>query len=65
MQWSHKATILDSNADQFRQNIIDDLLKVILEQKNDSKKFLEDQKRQYDLEHQKVNISVVLHFSLI
>jgi hypothetical protein len=57
MQWSHKATIIDSNADKFRHDIIDDLLKQLLEQKNESKKFLEDQKRQHEVERQKVIIS--------
>jgi len=56
MQWSHHATIIDSNADQFRHDIIDEFLKDLLEQKTDSKKFLEDQKRLYEFEHRKVII---------
>ena len=55
MQWSDRATNIQSNADHFRHDIIDNLLKDILEKKNDSKKFLEGQKRQYDAEHRKVN----------
>jgi hypothetical protein len=58
MQWSYIATTIDSNADQFQRNILDILLKDLLEQKNDSKKFLDDQKRLYETEHQKVIISI-------
>jgi len=58
MHWSYIATKIDSNADQFQRNILDILLKDLLEQKNDSKKFLNDQKRLYETEHQKVIISI-------
>ncbi len=54
MQWSHEATMIDSNADQFRHTILDNLINNLLEQKADSKKFLEDQKRQCESEHRKV-----------
>lgn len=56
MQWSHIATMIDSNADQFRNTIVDNLIKTLLDQKSDSKRFLEDRKRQYDAERRKVNI---------
>jgi hypothetical protein len=62
MQWSYGATKIDSNANEFQQNILDNLIKNLLEQKNDSKKFFDDQKRLYDTEHRKVNIPI---FSLI
>jgi hypothetical protein len=56
LQWSHLATTITSNAEQFRRTIIDDLLKELIEQKIDSKKFLEDEKRRYDTEHRKVSL---------
>jgi hypothetical protein len=55
LQWSHLATTITSNTEQFRRLIIDDLLKELIEQKMDSKKFLDDEKRRYDGEHRKVN----------
>ena len=55
LQWSHLATTITSNIEQFRRIIIDDLLKELTEQKMDSKKFLDDEKRRYDAEHRKVN----------
>jgi len=58
MQWSYSATKIDSNADEFQQKILDNLIKNLLEQKNDSKKFFDDQKRLYDTEHRKVNLSI-------
>ncbi|CAF0835288.1 unnamed protein product [Adineta steineri] len=58
MQWSRQATTIDSNADKFRNLALDDLIKNLLEYKSDSKKFLADQKRQYDLEHRKAEIDV-------
>jgi hypothetical protein len=58
MQWSYIATTIDSNADQFQRDILDNLVKDLLEQKNDSKKFLDDQKHLYETEHRKVIISI-------
>ncbi|CAF4044445.1 unnamed protein product [Rotaria sp. Silwood2] len=57
-QWSHLATTMSSNAEQFRTTILDDLLKGLVEQKNDSKKFLDDEKRRYDGEHRKAQRDV-------
>jgi hypothetical protein len=54
IQWSYEATMIDSNADQFRNKILDNLIENLLEQKADSKKFLEDQKHQYETEHRQV-----------
>ena len=56
MQWSYKATTIDSNGNHFQQNILDDLVKDLLEQNNNSKKFLDDQQVFYEIEHRKVNI---------
>jgi len=35
--------------------VIDDSLRELIEQKTDSKKFLDDEKRRYDAEHRKVS----------
>ena len=56
LQWSHLATTITSNAEQFRRTALDDLLKVLIEQKIDSKKYLDDEKRRYDAEHRKVRL---------
>ncbi|CAF1382169.1 unnamed protein product [Rotaria sp. Silwood1] len=58
LQWSHVATTMSSNAEQFRKTVLDDLLKGLIEQKNDSKKFLDDEKRRYDGEHRKAQRDV-------
>lgn len=60
LQWSHLATTMTSNVEQFRRTIIDDLIKELIEQKKDSKKFLDDEKRRYDLEHRKVSSPLIL-----
>lgn len=54
LQWSNLATTISSSAEHFRKTIIDDLLKELIEQKMDSKKFLDEEKRRYDAEHRKV-----------
>jgi hypothetical protein len=59
LQWSHLATTITSNAEQFRKTIIDDLLKELIEQKTDSKKSLDDEKRRYDVEHRKVSVELI------
>jgi len=58
LQWSHLATTITSNAEQFRKNIIDTLLKELVEQKMDSKKCLDEEKRRYDDEHRKVSLEI-------
>ncbi|CAF2524438.1 unnamed protein product [Rotaria sp. Silwood2] len=58
MQWSQRATAIDSSVDQFRCDVLDILLQNLLEQKNDLKKFFEDEKRQYEVEHQKAQNNV-------
>lgn len=44
-----------SNAESFRKSVLDDLFKRLIEQKNDSKKFLDDARRRYEAEHRKVS----------
>jgi len=56
LQWSHLASTITSNAEQFRKNIVDTLLKELVEQKIDSKKCLDEEKRRYDDEHRKVSL---------
>lgn len=56
LQWSHLATTISSSAEHFRKTVIDDLLKELIEQKTDSKKFLDEEKRKYDAEHRKVSL---------
>ena len=61
MQWSHLATTISSSVEQCRRTIVDDLIKELIEQKKDSKKFLDDEKRRYDLEHRKVSFHHISH----
>ena len=63
MLWSRRATTIGSNADEFRRLVVDDLLKNLLENKSDAKRVLEDQKRQYDDEHLKVNHYLIVLFT--
>ncbi|CAF3729180.1 unnamed protein product [Rotaria sordida] len=58
LQWSQLATTINSNTEQFRKTVLDDLLKGFIEQKNDSKKFLDDEKRRYDGERRKAQRDV-------
>lgn len=64
MKWSEIPSTLESKIDHFRDKVIDGLLKDLIEQKTDSKKFLEDEKRQYESEQQKVNIRILLFYKL-
>ncbi|CAF1400857.1 unnamed protein product, partial [Rotaria magnacalcarata] len=44
---------MSSNAEVFRKTVLDNLIKELLEQKTDSKKFFEEERRRYDGEHRK------------
>lgn len=55
---------MGSSVEQFRRTIVDELIRELIEQKKDSRKFLDDEKRRYDLEHRKVNI-IIFHTSLL
>ncbi|CAF4749370.1 unnamed protein product, partial [Rotaria socialis] len=52
-QWSQLAITMSSNAKLFRESVLDDLMKGLLEQKTDSKTFFEEERRRYDGEHRK------------
>jgi hypothetical protein len=58
LQWSHLASEITKKTVEFRRNIIDDSLKELIEQKNDSKKYLDEEKRRYDLKHRTVSCSL-------
>lgn len=53
---------MSSSVEQFRRVIIDVLIKELIEQKKDSKRFLDDEKRRHDFEHRKVSVSISLPF---
>ncbi|CAF1675942.1 unnamed protein product [Rotaria magnacalcarata] len=44
-QWSQLAITMSSNAEVFRKTVLDNLIKELLEQKTDSKKFFEEERR--------------------
>ncbi|CAF2069418.1 unnamed protein product [Rotaria magnacalcarata] len=57
-QWSQLAITMSSNAEVFRKTVLDNLIKELLEQKTDSKKFFEEERRRYDGEHRKAQRDV-------
>lgn len=61
-KWSQLAASMISNAEQLRKTILDTALKELIEKKSDSKKFLDSEKNQYDIEHRKVSVSFFYSF---
>lgn len=64
-KWFDKANAIRSDAERLRSNVVDDVLKNLIEQTNDLKKFLEFERRQYEVENQKVNMFMIYNFKLI
>ena len=54
---------MTNTCEQFRNKVMSNLLKELIEQKLDSKKFLEDEKRHYDAEHRKVKVFLLFAYS--
>ncbi|CAF0979554.1 unnamed protein product [Adineta steineri] len=59
LRWSYLASTISTQAEQFRKNIIDDLLKELVEHKIDSRKYFDEEKRRYDGEHRKAQNDVL------
>ncbi|CAF0796613.1 unnamed protein product [Adineta ricciae] len=59
LQWSHLAALITSQAEQIRETSLEGSIKQLMENKVDSRKYLDEEKRRYDAEYRKAKQDIV------